>query len=232
MDFANEQAGFWAKNDEKVQLLLDFVLPHLHSARESSLVEQAQRDAIAAGVDTFSHHPLLVGLSGLQGIGKSTITALLAEGLQQHGFMTKVISIDDFYKTFEERQELQAQHPANALLKTRGQPGTHDLALATAWIKQFKGSDGESAYGVADSGLLWPSFDKSAGNGRGDRAYTHVPGCKSRHLACVILEGWCVGFQALDWREIEERHCTAILQNRGRLAVFPPLNHIQTLTRT
>ena len=83
---------------------------------------------------------LFLGLSGGQGSGKTTITAILKIILRKF-FKRKVytISIDDFYKTLNERNKMsQKIHP---LFKTRGVPGTHDINLIRkffAFIKRKK----------------------------------------------------------------------------------------------
>ena len=71
---------------------------------------------------------LFLGLSGGQGSGKTTVTAILKIILRKF-FKRKVyaISIDDFYKTLEDRKYMSRTiHP---LFKTRGVPGTHDVNL-------------------------------------------------------------------------------------------------------
>ncbi len=69
---------------------------------------------------------MIVGLSGGQGTGKTTISSIIKIILEKY-FKLNVfkISIDDFYKTRKERIILSKKvHP---LLKTRGVPGTHDI---------------------------------------------------------------------------------------------------------
>ena len=69
--------------------------------------------------------PLIIGVAGGQGTGKTTITSIISLILRKY-FKLNVfkISIDDFYKTRNERKKLSlSKHP---LLMTRGVPGTHD----------------------------------------------------------------------------------------------------------
>ena len=72
--------------------------------------------------------PLVIGLAGGQGSGKTTISSILSIILKKY-FKLNVftISIDDFYKTRKDRKILSnRKHP---LLMTRGVPGTHDIDL-------------------------------------------------------------------------------------------------------
>jgi len=75
---------------------------------------------------------LILGLSGSQGSGKTTVTGILQIILKK--FFKKniyIISIDDFYKTLRDRNRMSQQK--HSLFKTRGVPGTHDINL----IKNF-----------------------------------------------------------------------------------------------
>ena len=79
----------------------------------------------------------IIGLSGGQGAGKSTITGILKFILKKkYGLDICVFSIDDFYKTKKERMKMSKRiHP---LFITRGVPGTHDLSLLNKIIKKLK----------------------------------------------------------------------------------------------
>lgn len=123
--------------------------------------------------------PLLVGLNGCQGSGKSTLGALLVSLLPRaFGLRTVVISIDDFYFTRAERQQLAERvHP---LLATRGVPGTHDVALMAKTLTDLLSGLGD---------IMIPRFDK-AQDDRTDVARWHRFGAPGD---VVILEGWCVG---------------------------------------
>ena len=70
----------------------------------------------------------IIGLTGGQGAGKSTITQVLKLILEiKYNLGVACFSIDDFYKTLNERIELAKK--VNKLFKTRGVPGTHDTKL-------------------------------------------------------------------------------------------------------
>jgi D-glycerate 3-kinase len=121
--------------------------------------------------------PLLMGLCGAQGSGKSTAAAALAGLFGEAGLPAAVLSIDDFYRTRAERQRLARDvHP---LLLTRGVPGTHDLPLMQAVI------------GALRSGArpALPRFDKA----RDDRVPERNWQAPAEPVRIVLLEGWCVG---------------------------------------
>ena len=80
---------------------------------------------------------LFLGLSGGQGSGKTTTAGIIKIILKK--FFKREIhisSIDDFYKTLEERKKLSGKiHP---LFETRGVPGTHDINLINKTFKDLK----------------------------------------------------------------------------------------------
>ena len=81
--------------------------------------------------------PLIIGVSGGQGTGKTTITSIVSIILRKY-FKLNVfkISIDDFYKKRNVRKKLSLnKHP---LLMTRGVPGTHDHKIISNFFKEIK----------------------------------------------------------------------------------------------
>ena len=122
----------------------------------------------------------IIGLSGGQGTGKSTISQILKIILKE-GFNleTVIFSIDDFYKTRKERKIMAKK--ISPLFLTRGVPGTHDTKMLFNCIKNLKKNRFKK--------MMVPKFDKS----KDDRSP------KSKWLAVkkkpniVIFEGWCVG---------------------------------------
>ena len=123
---------------------------------------------------------LIIGLAGGQGSGKSTISQLL-KIILKNGFNleTVVFSIDDFYKTFVERDKMSKK--VNHLFSTRGVPGTHDSRILYNCLKNFKKK--------SFSRFLIPKFDKSTDDRFSKKKWTKV--IKKPHI--VIFEGWCVG---------------------------------------
>ena len=126
-----------------------------------------------------SNQALLVGVSGCQGSGKSTLAKAMARVAEQvFGTPATALSLDDFYLTRAERQELaKGVHP---LFGTRGVPGTHDLALLDATLRALMSGDGPVAL---------PEFDKA----RDDRTNTVHWRQVCAPVGLIFLEGWCVG---------------------------------------
>jgi D-glycerate 3-kinase len=124
--------------------------------------------------------PLLIGLAGGQGTGKTTISSILTLILQKY-FKLNVfkISIDDFYKTRRDRKLLSKnKHP---LLMTRGVPGTHDVGLMLQFFKRIKSKKFKN--------LEIPKFNKAIDD-RCKKSLWHKIKTKPD---VVIFEGWCVG---------------------------------------
>ncbi len=125
--------------------------------------------------------PLVVGINGAQGAGKSTLFNLLEVTLSA-GFGQRVVgfSLDDIYKTRASRQRLAAEvHP---LLATRGVPGTHDVELGISLIEQLRNA-GEGAV------VKIPVFDKSIDDRCPERVWQEWLG----PVDIVVLDGWCLG---------------------------------------
>lgn len=76
-----------------------------------------------------AEEPLVIGLNGAQGSGKTTLGDFLVHALTtEYGLNVVGVSLDDFYLTKQQRLDLSKMvHP---LFETRGVPGTHDLPLA------------------------------------------------------------------------------------------------------
>ena len=123
---------------------------------------------------------LILGFSGGQGSGKTTVTGILKIILKKF-FKRRihVSSIDNFYKTLEDRNKISNKiHP---LLKTRGVPGTHDINLVKNFFniirkKKFKK-------------IKIPKFEKAMDNRLEKKYWFNI----KQKPEIVILEGWCVG---------------------------------------
>ncbi len=132
-------------------------------------------DAFVARIldDALDHACRCYGIAGLQGTGKSTLSAQMAVLAAKRGLNVSVLSIDDFYLCHGARQELgQRVHP---LCATRGVPGTHDIAQACEVIDALR--DGQP--------VALPQFDKIA-----DDCLPRTQWPVAQHADLVILEGW------------------------------------------
>ena len=133
----------------------------------------------------------VLGLQGPQGCGKSTAAAALVEGVRREGWRAVSVSIDDFYLTHSQQRALAKQHSGNPYLLYRGYPGTHDVALGARSI------DALASCG-AHSDAVVPVYDKSAHDGRGDRAPKFLWRRVRGPFDLVIVEGWMLGFTPVD----------------------------------
>jgi D-glycerate 3-kinase len=124
--------------------------------------------------------PLIIGLAGGQGSGKTTISSILSLILKKYYKLNVFrVSIDDFYKTREERKELSKKK--HSLLMTRGVPGTHDIDLILNFFKKVKSNKFKK--------LEIPKFNKAI-----DDRYKKSSWYKLNSKPdVVIFEGWCVG---------------------------------------
>lgn len=128
--------------------------------------------------------PLIQGILGGQGTGKTTLTVLLTWILAALGYRVCGISIDDLYKTYSERQQLQQFDPR---LRWRGPPGTHDVTLGLSVLKQLRAAEPGQPIAI-------PRFDKSLWNGAGDRTMPE----QVSNIDIVLFEGWFVGARPVD----------------------------------
>ncbi|MHA7926974.1 MAG: hypothetical protein ACX936_17345 [Marinobacter sp.] len=136
-------------------------------------------DRICALHDT-EKQPIVVGIHGAQGTGKSTLTLFLREILLRHrNRSTANFSLDDIYLTRAEREDLAERvHP---LFKTRGVPGTHDVALGQQVLNRLRSAAPEDATPI-------PAFDKS----RDDRVPRDQWSVFGGRAEVILLEGWCL----------------------------------------
>ncbi len=125
--------------------------------------------------------PLLLGINGAQGTGKSTLADFLRLAAKSmFDWNVAVLSIDDFYYTRDERQTLSRNvHP---LLATRGVPGTHDTSMLTALLERLQRARGNDE-------IALPRFDKSTDDRADESRWPSVKG----PIDLIVLEGWCVG---------------------------------------
>ncbi|CAD5909533.1 MAG: glycerate kinase [Planktothrix agardhii] len=128
--------------------------------------------------------PLVQGILGGQGTGKTTLGKVLTYILSLFHYDTLSLSLDDLYKTYSERQQLQKADPR---LIWRGPPGTHDLELGIQVLDQLRQP-------LPDQTIAIPRFDKSLWQGAGDRISPEfVTG-----IDIILFEGWFVGCRPIN----------------------------------
>ncbi len=136
--------------------------------------------------------PLVFGIFGHQGTGKTTLSNILQELLRSlYNYEVNFLSIDDIYKTYTELELTKEKEPA---YKYRGPPGTHDIELGVDVMTRFKNF--EINYSL-------PRYDKSMNNGLGDRSNS-LSVKVEKPLDILIFEGWFLGINPVTEQEIED----------------------------
>ena len=90
-----------------------------------------------------------------------------------------IFSIDDFYKTLDERKIMSKN--ISPLFLTRGVPGTHDTKMLLNCINKLKTSKFKNT--------SIPKFNKAIDNRVSKKKWQKV----TKKPNIVIFEGWCVG---------------------------------------
>jgi len=163
--FLNKEKIFGKSKAEKIKRLKKIYIP-ISFWTENKYIKKGET--------------LILGFSGGQGSGKTTITGILKIILKKF-FKRRihVSSIDNFYKTLEDRNKIS--NKIHSLLKTRGVPGTHDINLVKNFFniirkKRFKK-------------IKLPKFEKAMDNRLEKKYWFNI----KQKPEIVILEGWCVG---------------------------------------
>lgn len=130
---------------------------------------------LAKRIASEGKRPLVVGINGAQGSGKSTLCRFLEVLLADYGLHAVTVALDDLYLGRAERERLGVEdHP---LFVTRGVPGTHDVAL------------GEQVFTAMTAGraAALPRFDKAADDRAPETIRAEPP------VDVILFEGWCLG---------------------------------------
>lgn len=138
---------------------------------------------------------IIVGVSAIQGAGKTTQGEILEILLKHLGFPSISLSIDDHYITHEELNKLRQEDPR---FIRRGV--THDIGLAVKNLKDLKNmKEGDE--------VKIPIYDKGAENGDGDRV-----GWKSivQKPVFIFYEGWMVGVRKISDESVFESGLPAL----------------------
>ncbi|GAN08751.1 P-loop containing nucleoside triphosphate hydrolase protein [Mucor ambiguus] len=144
--------------------------------------------------------PMIVGVSGCQGSGKTTLCDTLAHLLKEAPYSLRVVSfsLDDVYLTHQDQVKLAQKYPNNPLYQQRGQAGSHDLSLASETLQLLLSAkkQGET--------VPIPVYDKSLHSGQGDRLdkadwkYPVAP------FDIILFEGWMLGFKRLPEKDVKQ----------------------------
>ena len=119
--------------------------------------------------------PPLIGVSGAQGSGKTTLVKAVARRIG-----AAHLSLDDVYLTADERRVLsQCHHP---LFAVRGPPGTHDIPMLLSVVETLSAAS-------AASRTPLPAFDKLADDRLPPDAWPVFAG----RPTAILIEGWCLG---------------------------------------
>ncbi len=161
--------------------------------------------------------PLIQGILAVQGTGKTTLAAILSQLLGVMGCPTATLSLDDLYKTWGDRQQLQQIDPR---LRWRGPPGTHDLELGLATLDGIRQADAQAT-------IELPRFDKSLYQGQGDRATPVLV----KGVEILLFEGWFVGVEPIPMEQFDQAPAPISSPGdrqfardmNGQLAAYQPL---------
>lgn len=133
-------------------------------------------------ISSYKQEPLIIGIQGGQGTGKSTLSAFLKKILNSMEYKVAIFSIDDFYKSYEERIKLAQEHKDNPFYQIpRGMPGTHKINTIKKTLENIKKS---RKFNV-------PIFNKWEHNGWGEIS-TESKEIKDKQNI-IFFEGWCLG---------------------------------------
>ncbi|CAG8512453.1 7785_t:CDS:2 [Paraglomus brasilianum] len=186
----------------------------------------------------FSLKPLIIGISGIQGCGKTTLVSNVVRKLDQdHNLVAVSFSADDFVHTYEKQVQIKLNNSQNRLLEKRGLPGTHDVAFCRDTFAALCKAQYEYATRIGEtekeaSPVLVPKYDKSCYNGKGDR----VPEDQWQRILppidCILFDGWFLGFKHLPDEVLSRIYNDALRRPNGEekpLFLSHALSHLLTI---
>ncbi|MEO9132341.1 MAG: kinase [Sphingomonas sp.] len=135
--------------------------------------------------------PIIVGVNGAQGSGKSTLCDFLSRSLlPELGLRAATLSLDDLYLSRAARERLA--HDLHPLFATRGVPGTHDVELGRALLDRV--TSGQTC------DIRLPRFDKRNDDCAPIEAWPN----QTLPVDVFLFEGWCVGARPQDEASLAE----------------------------
>ena len=129
--------------------------------------------------------PLFICFTGGQGSGKTTLSEFVQLALQV-GYDRKTVgfSIDDIYKTREERERIAASvHP---MCSVRGVPGTHDVGLGLETLESLCQAEEDTLTAI-------PSFSKPLDQHFPRESWQRYKGRPD----FIFFDAWCGGARPL-----------------------------------
>ncbi|CEP10980.1 hypothetical protein [Parasitella parasitica] len=144
--------------------------------------------------------PMIVGVSGCQGSGKTTLCDTLVHLLKEapHNLRVVSFSLDDVYLTHDDQIKLSEKYATNPLYQQRGQAGSHDLSLASQTLQSLlkTHTQGEP--------VPIPVYDKSLHCGQGDRLDKSNWKYPVAPFDIILFEGWMLGFKTLPESSVKQ----------------------------
>ncbi|KAF9896813.1 hypothetical protein BX616_006711 [Lobosporangium transversale] len=190
---------------DKTQVIVQHILRHLTLPRR-----------FPPGVEHSTTKPLFVGLSGPQGIGKTTMTNKLVSVLSgtPHNLRVFSFSTDDLYLPYKDQTALSQRYPDNKLIEFRGLPGTHDVHLGASTFQAFCDANRQFyaaapattqhqqqlKQGTLTSNVISvpiPAYDKALHSGRGDQLPREQWSHAEAPFDVILFEGWSLGFKSI-----------------------------------
>ena len=183
------------KSDNKLCLqLLEASQPHLESLSDEMKINYVQPDYFQKIVVPLSVYllnlperkkPYFIGLNGGQGSGKTTLSDFVQVVLSK--VSNKAVtgfSIDDIYKTTEEREEQSKEiHP---LCKVRGVPGTHDIQMGLEVLDSLSNATKDTLTPI-------PAFSKPLDRHKPKEDWKVFKGKPD----FIFFDAWCAGVRPI-----------------------------------